>query len=121
MAAGFQTQRPFRKRLGRHRKRFPRLSSCGTAAFQWLIATQWAQNYRNRGPVAKVGLILIVAGAGLILAFTGGRPAPVLCQKPKVSTLRRLRIVMAGEGAPSMTCVRACGKALAADLRRHDG
>jgi hypothetical protein len=28
---------------------------------------------------------------------------------------------MAGEGPPSTTCLRACGKAVDADLRRHDG
>src|SRR5271166_356655 len=42
-------------------------------------------------------------------------------QKPEVSTLRPPPIVMAGEGPPSTTCLRTCGKAVDADLRRHDG
>ena len=57
MTAGFQSQPPFRKRLGRHRTRFSLFSADRVSAFQQLADPQRTQNSRNQGPVAKVGLI----------------------------------------------------------------
>src|SRR5580704_4186909 len=56
MTAGFQSQPPFRKRLGRHRTRFSLFSADRVSAFQQLADPQRTQNSRNQGPVAKVGL-----------------------------------------------------------------
>jgi len=58
MTAGFQSQPPFRKRLGRHRTRFSLFSADRVSAFQQLADPQRTQNSRNQGPVAKVGLII---------------------------------------------------------------
>jgi predicted transposase YbfD/YdcC len=56
MAAGFQTPQPFRKRLGRHRTRFSPFVSGRCWDFQGLTGAERARNFRNRGPVAKVGI-----------------------------------------------------------------
>src|SRR5271166_5714023 len=58
MPRGFRSCVPFRKPLGRHRRRLRQISAPLIPAFQSLTSAAARENPWNRGSVAKVGLTL---------------------------------------------------------------
>src|SRR5271165_2391139 len=56
MPRGFRSCVPFRKPLGRHRRRLRQITAPLIPAFQSLTSAAARENPRNRGSVAKVGL-----------------------------------------------------------------
>src|SRR5215218_10030508 len=79
-AADSQSRRSFHKGVGRHRTRFQPISPARPQAFQELVGATGRQNSRNRGRIAKVGLVAmaaeVVAMAEMVMMVAMALAAP---------------------------------------------
>jgi transcriptional regulator GlxA family with amidase domain len=82
MTPAFQSRWPFRKALGRHRKRFQPVRTGPGRTIPGLIGTPWWQNFQNRDRVAKVGLALIEEDLGIEVALQAARELVVFFKRP---------------------------------------